>query len=628
MGVKTRYLQLSDTMMMEYIMGTGVTENTKPGSDRLLYTTLKDGHLAVLSPAICEIKADPDSSTSYIKKDSSVISTINTLNHLAVPADPEGSKWFMFLDPDYAYCTENNVNVPADSDRKVHTYGEYCFSPDSSGNVFGVLENRNREMGWDYLKIYFTSGYDFSDLFAILARVSVNRKDGGMVDLCNMALTRATAYKYVEYMTSPVIFGNFIYDKYITVALPSLGGIVESDMQDTLDIKTGSPLKLMFSIVEDRDQETADAEFRLGGLFSPSEVYKGVLCEFSKSSTIRGSIPTEMINSDNLGVYMTVSPDNPFVEFYGTWKDRPLDTAIVQSFNTDIELYDRSMIRKMNNDYEVDTDYTPERNMKKWVAMHEITCEIISGEGIILDTENYTMTQVFTGGGNTKFRYRPSILDDAAVGDIGNVTMNLEYTLRFMNIEDGVQFLKHGALSLYGDDLFPFCVGTSTLKSRELAPYKIYNRIVDNKVEVNIDRTSSAPAKTQYVKVFYNVTDITLDDLGNQYADGEYTVTMSRAPKNYKFVFRKRNGNSTRLMDMTDTYYKLYLKDSAGTDIVVDPTYSKNMNPVLGELEFYIPQSVIGRLSKVPDKDRVMSIVAYNSDNTVSSMYDMNYTIR
>lgn len=625
MSVKTRYLQLSETMMMEYVMGRGTVQtDASTGSGDMLYTRLADGHRAIFSPVSCEMDKKEG---EYVKKPADDISTINTLNHLAVPTDKEGSRWFMFLDPDYKYCSDGNFEALRQEDKKVRSYAEYCSPAGDGLNTFTLLSTGDEEIGWDSLKIYLTSGYDFSDLFCLLARISISTKDGGMLDLCNLVLTRATAYKYVSYMTSPVIFGNFIYDKYIEIAIPSLEEIVESELQDTLNIKTGSPLKIMFSVVEERDQETMDAQFHRG-LFNQGEPDKNVLCEFTKSSTIRGSIPTDFISSDNLGVYMTLSPDSPFVEFYGTWKDAPLDTETVQAFNTDIELYDRSMVRRMNSTYEVEDGYVPEYDMKKWVAMHEITCEVIGPGEKILDTENYSMTQLFTGTGNTKFHYRPTILDDEIIRNIGEVALNIDYTLRFMNIEDGVQFLKHGALSVSGNDLFRFCQGTSSISQAGLAPYKVYNRIVEKKGEVPAGVKSGAPAKTQYIKVFYNVSDITLDDAGNQYADGEYTVVLSKTPKNYKFVFRKRNGDGTRLMDMTDTYYKLYAKDSNGTDIVIDPTYSKNMNPVLGELEFYINQSVIGRLARVADKDRVFSIVAYNSDNSVSSMYDVKYSIR
>jgi len=77
---------------------------------------------------------------------------------------------------------------------------------------------------------------------------------------------------------------------------------------------------------------------------------------------------------------------------------------------------------------------------------------------------------------------------------------------------------------------------------------------------------------------------------------------------------------------LTDSYYKLYAKDNNGNDIIIDPTYSANMNLMLGELEFNISSNNINKLYNVAPADRYISIVAYNNDNSVSSLYDMRYT--
>ena len=59
----------------------------------------------------------------------------------------------------------------------------------------------------------------------------------------------------------------------------------------------------------------------------------------------------------------------------------------------------------------------------------------------------------------------------------------------------------------------------------------------------------------------------------------------------------------------------------------MDSTYSNNMNIGLGELEFNLNTSIINKLKEVSPADRKMSIVCYNTDGTLTSMYDMNFTI-
>ena len=104
-------------------------------------------------------------------------------------------------------------------------------------------------------------------------------------------------------------------------------------------------------------------------------------------------------------------------------------------------------------------------------------------------------------------------------------------------------------------------------------------------------------------------------------------MALSHSPRNYKFVFKQEdiNGNMNYL-DMTDAYYKLVAKDINKKEIIIEPTYSNNMNLILGEIEFNISTANLTRLKAVPADDRNMSIVVYNADNSVSSMYDMKYT--
>lgn len=80
-------------------------------------------------------------------------------------------------------------------------------------------------------------------------------------------------------------------------------------------------------------------------------------------------------------------------------------------------------------------------------------------------------------------------------------------------------------------------------------------------------------------------------------------------------------------MDLTSGYYKLLFKDATGSDIVIEPTYSGNMNLYLGELEFNFSSNTINKMMALSEKDRKMSIVVYNDDSSVSSMFDFNFSI-
>ena len=433
-------------------------------------------------------------------------------------------------------------------------------------------------------------------------------------------------------MTKPIIFGNFIYDKYIEIAVPSVKNFYKVPYNDkTLgDILLGDNgnnayepnVRILFSYIDEDDKKISDINVYDRNILL--ETYKNVKCIFSKTNSISGIIPTQNLTSDNLGVYIAESPDYPYLEFYGTWKGEPLTNDIVNKFNISIKLYDRAYVRKEAT-YEVSKDYEVGSNLNQWVVIHEITSELIDTNLNIVKTETYSMSQIFlpTDTDTPRFYYRPILFDDQSLS-LEGLTLHIKYLMRFINVEDGIQFLKQGSLSL--TDLNKYNIRLAKLNFNT-TPYKVFNKIVENKQTLALTNTSNK-LKSKYVKVFYDSTQITLDVNGEAYGNNAYTLVLSRSPKNYKFTFKQRDfNNNLKYFDLSDAYYKLYVKESNGNEIVVEPTYSNNMNIGLGELEFNLNTSIINKLKEVSPTDRKMSIVCYNADGTLTSMYDMNFTI-
>lgn len=632
MSARTRYLQLSDTTMMEYV----VNETTYNKADSYIHTVLADGHHAIFSTVENEVVKI---GTEYVKRDNADIITLNNILHMAVPADEKSSNLFYFINNDYSLVDEN-IYTELNSDNIIaKEYGKYCklnttgtsLSSDNSEEKFEIF-NTSESLGFDVIKLYFVSGYDFSDIFAGLLRLSVPRNDGKFLDLCNFIYTKGIVHKYIKFMTKPIIFGNFIYDKYIEIAVPSIKNFYKVSYNDkTLgDILLGDNgnnayepnVRILFSYIDEDDKKISDINVYDRNILL--ETYKNVKCIFSKTNSISGIIPTQNLTSDNLGVYIAESPDYPYLEFYGTWKGEPLTNDIVNKFNISIKLYDRAYVRKEAT-YEVSKDYEVGSNLNQWVVIHEITSELIDTNLNIVKTETYSMSQIFlpTDTDTPRFYYRPILFDDQSLS-LEGLTLHIKYLMRFINVEDGIQFLKQGSLSL--TDLNKYNIRLAKLNFNT-TPYKVFNKIVENKQTLALTNTSNK-LKSKYVKVFYDSTQITLDVNGEAYGNNAYTLVLSRSPKNYKFTFKQRDfNNNLKYFDLSDAYYKLYVKESNGNEIVVEPTYSNNMNIGLGELEFNLNTSIINKLKEVSPADRKMSIVCYNTDGTLTSMYDMNFTI-
>ena len=199
-----------------------------------------------------------------------------------------------------------------------------------------------------------------------------------------------------------------------------------------------------------------------------------------------------------------------------------------------------------------------------------------------------------------------------------------EYNFRLINLLDDVQFLRSASLSVTGDEVNKYFVGAKTLDMSGVINYNVFNKI--ESVEQKITTPVSNPVGTQYVKVFYNTSDVVLDENGDYIGSDAYVLNLSNSSKNYKFKFRKYDSDGNLVIyDLSDYSLVLYSRDSDGKDIIINPTYSDNMNLVMGEVEFNVPVNDILKLKNVETSKRFMSILVINNDNTKYTLFDFTY---
>ena len=648
MALKSRFLQISDIMMFEYVMHEEPNNADEPNPTSFIYTKLKDNHTLLLSPISyeCTKTVDDENNDKYkILKDPL---SINTLNHTVIPTDSQDSMFFHFLDPDFKYIDESVMNSVYYNQVKARMYGKHLINPLNKNSApLETYYSNITDVRWDSARLYFVNGYDFSNIYGIYMRISVKGNDitdgnGNVIetnrniDLCNIFINKSVFYKLCKFSVNPTMFGNNIYDRYIEVNVACVWDLIQNrynhdhkdtEFFETLNIKDDTVVQLNFAYITEDDMSmrilnrneytNADVEEY------PDVDTDYIVLDFTRSSVLNGTIPRVELNSDHLGAYISECQDMPYLIFYATWRDKPLTAHTVWSFNKGIRLYDRSLIRD-DYDEEVDADYDPDYDMRKWLVIHEIKCTFCMADHVVKE-ETYSMTQIFVNDNDPNiFYYRPIIFDESVGAYIDNI--QIVYTMRLVNSHDKIQFVKVSTLSLYNNMSKYFVKGTS-LNISDLTPYKVYNKIIEQKHE-NVQNYTGTQ-NTKYVKVFYSSTDVVLDDQGN-IVDGEYnyTLNVSQAPKSYKFTFKMLGNNGTySYMDMSNGYYKILFKSKDGSDNLIDPTFSTNMNLYVGELEFNFNTSIISKMMAVPEGSRKMSIVAYNEDGSVSSVFDFMYKI-
>lgn len=550
-------------------------------------------------------------------------------------------KW-TFLDELIAFCNKERIS---DMDSKLITcdYSDKDRVSDVvngyiSGSDF-LITSTTEAMQYDTIRIYFVGGYYINDEYGIQIRVSVEDENSNKVVLTNLLLTKERDIEYT-YMNTPLYLSNRVYDKYIQVRVPSVRHLsspankkVKGSLSEYLNVKTSSSIKVEYSGLNDdmneeyskintEIYEVADA---VTGNVDDKESYLYGLTDLATCA-----LPQEA-SSDRIGA-MIDEEDNCIV-FGGTWKLQngaiaKLDYDIIKDFNTKYVLYN------LNSTRNVDLYHADDKSVIEWLGYHEVVAEFYTDSGSDIDMvenpvvkpayiQRYNFTEVFSAyepAIESYLRYKPIINQNP---DNPFKDIVFKYTFRLVNTLDDVQFLRKASISISGNKVNEILYDTHKIE----IPVNVYN--VYNKLEETnqvITTAVESPVSVKYTKVYYNSSNIVLDSDGNYNESGTYTLPLSNAPKNYKFIFRKYDSyGNLNVLDLSDGMYKLYSRDVNGRDIVIEPTYSSNMNAALGEIEFNISINNIQKLKGVSETDRFMSIVIINQDNTISSMFDFTY---
>lgn len=600
----SRFLQLSPVSLLEYEFNE-CYDNSRTDEYRMVNTD-------EVVPFVFNLHTGD---RLYVDTNQNTYKTNNIVNGISIPYSTNSNTWFHITDEDVDY------NMYVDAIRKLNLVGTIGFLYDDNDDV----------IPYDTIKVYYISGYHLNESYGMNLKVSVNDDGGKKVILSNLLFNKESVIDYT-YLTKPLFVSNRIYDKYIEIKIPSVKYICNNynkksdnggNLAYLLNVSQNTPIRIEYADIFDSnvtpysniDQGTYDVVSNLNS----DEAITNDAILFTYDDVLSTSLP-QNANSDNFTSKIEVKKN--YIEFAGYWKDVPLSVSIVNDFNVKYPLYDVKYKREVDY-YNADAD-----NSSEWIVYHDIFTSFYDDNGTIVDgkvvpkyTQNYTFTQTFfsTLNEQTIFKYRPIIEEDITITSI-----LFDYQCRLVNIKDDVQFLRTASYGITGNNVSDYFTNTIRLDGLNVDTYNVFNKI--NQIEQKIEGSFNKNVQTKYTKVFYNSNDIVLDNNGDYMSGAQYSMNLSNSPKNYKFIFRKYDKDGVlTIMDLSDSVYKLYTRSSKGEDIVIEPTYSTNMNSVLGEVEFYISKSNILKLKDVSKENRFMSIVVVNTDNSIYSMFDFTY---
>ena len=204
---KTRYLQISPSTMLEFSF-TETDSYVGKDDEMTIYTTkTADGRMAMFFPNTYQFKKSSD---NYKYLDASNLKSIATFQNFTVPYyEPKNYKAlgsnYVFLDNRLEYLdTAFDELVP--TNEKVEEISKYC-SPFGTSDTFHrwVLTDQDDIPHYDTMRMYFITGYDFSDVFGTYIKLSLERNSeegkrdySKFVDICTLFLTKGGIYKHIQ----------------------------------------------------------------------------------------------------------------------------------------------------------------------------------------------------------------------------------------------------------------------------------------------------------------------------------------------------------------------------------------------------------------------------------------------
>jgi hypothetical protein len=528
----------------------------------LEYEFNKDSFDSTGLPGITHVIADTHLGTRQYFNTGSMGVLNNDLRMNSVPTAGNRSSWYVY---------------PQDTSE----YWSYFDSSTAIGQPSYRL---------DTLKIHIVSGYNFDDVPGFLLQIGAKDTSNKIVDLSNFTwINQELGTNVRKFSPNALYLANRFYDKYVQLRIPSvqeLGGDTTSNLGQALSIQALSDVYITYSTIPEIDGDTYIIQERI---------------------SLQLPVASQ---ADNFNAFIAESTAGDFIEFYATWNH-----IIIGEYMSDIEsgrikLYTSN---NPNDNFEEFSDVYG-AGASKWVVMHEIyVYEEIPGN--LLQTQRYVFTQ--ENNFNLPNYFRPVIKN----ADIAS-SYTIEYICRLTNRMDGSQIIRKASLTSHDPQKYGRFF--TRLNIDNYIPYKVFNRL-EGEASTTVNMVDSH--RTKFVKVFYDSTNVLLNMENQVLPQGTGPLFLKRGDGTYKFSFEKidQHAEDERInVDLSGAFnYSLLFVLDDDTKIEIQPTYSRNMNSTLGELEFKIMETQTAKLLK--QNNNSYSIVVKNPDGTSYTFYEGFY---
>ena len=441
----------------------------------------------------------------------------------------------------------------------------------------------------DTVKIHIVSGYNFDDISGFLLQIRAQDTSSNLVDMSNFTWIKQVQGSDVNKFSSNTLYlGNRFYDKYVELKIPSigvLGGDQSSAVGLALNIAPLSDAHITYSTIETIDN-----------------------AQYILTEIISTQLPVTSV-ADNFNCFIAESTSGDYIEFYAIWND-----LIIGEFMPDIES-GRIRLYTSNNPNDNFENFSDQYGVgsAKWVVMHELyVYEHIPG-GTSLQTSKFVFTQEDNFIEPNFFR---PVIENSDIAS----SYTIDYICRLMNRMDGSQIIRRASFA--STDPTKYGRRFIRLNVDNVIPYNVFNRL---EPEAKNILNLSGDERPKFVKVFYDTTNVVLNAENTVLPQGTGPLFLKKGDSIYNFKFDRLNVNKDPIerenVDLSGAYrYQLLFVLDDDSKYEIPPTFSTNMNTVLGQLEFKIMGAQIQQLLK--QTNNTYSIQILNPDGTSYTFYE------
>lgn len=536
---------------------------------------------------------------------------------------------------------------------------EIIYADEYSNNMFFGSSSNLASSSWllpyDKLKVYFIAGYTMNDMAALCIKVSAKTNDLAVTStknnrnsttLANIVILKENLKNNIQWLSNPMYMNSRFYDRYIEIDIPGIyalaKGFTDASGENpritdptlvkflkTLNISPSTVLTLQFSNVLDEEMSRVNN----GNILKVKDNSLYGTCQFVLHSSEEGNMKLDS-NDEYFNVRIFEDTTTKAVVYYpifgkgNAYSDLNLDIMYnIESGRISME--DLS-VRDANMTGEEFIDAYGEGALK-WVILNEVNTQYnyikinVGNETLSNATKTFVESKTSfidyggmssTDGDFWRTYYKPMIPHF-----YGYVCDSIIVTVicHLYNRMTGADITRTASIVI--DDVnAKYNSNPKMIDVSNISKWKIVNRL-GNKDNIQIRETQKPESTKEYVRAFYDSTNLLLKDPENDnvYSQGEATLKLYHETHNYTFKLYNMDANNAQVpYVMSGNYnYYLVLPSVDGVKIKIHPLMVDGAtNLSLGTLMYRITESDVKNVMALPENDRYFAIICEGSKNT------------